>query len=326
MTKVLVFGMGGTIAGAVDNAADNVGYTAGVVAVADILGTALQGTRFASCLAGVEQVRQKDSKDMQLGDWWELARRVRVALERQDIEGVIITHGTDTLEEAAIFLSLVLDRVLQAKKPVVLTCAMRPATSFAPDGPQNVRDAFAVATDPHACGVLLVCAGKILAGNDLRKAHPYRIDAFESVSGATLGYVEEAMVRWLASTVPVWAHAGGFSHKAYDESNPVSVALVFSHSHVDNASVQALVSWAALGKLRGVVVAGTGNGSVHESLQEGLQQLHGLGVELVLTTRCMAGKVIGTGYGSRYQELCAAMTPFQARIVLMLALQSPASE
>jgi L-asparaginase len=105
--------------------------------------------------------------------------------------GVVITHGTDTLEETAFFLH----SVLAPAKPVVLTCAMRPATALSPDGPQNVRDAIAVAATAGAQGVTVVCAGTVHSGVDVQKVHTYRLDAFASGDAGPIGYVEEGAVR-----------------------------------------------------------------------------------------------------------------------------------
>ncbi|WP_372659818.1 asparaginase, partial [Hydrogenophaga sp.] len=133
---------------------DNVGYVAGEVGVGDLLAA-------VPALAGealdVEQVAQLDSKDMGFAVWQALAQRVAFHLDRPDVEAVVITHGTDTLEETAFFLQA----LLQPAKPVVLTCAMRPATALVPDGPQNLLDAVAVARWTGASGVVAVCAGQV---------------------------------------------------------------------------------------------------------------------------------------------------------------------
>ncbi|MGQ0711737.1 MAG: asparaginase [Rhodoferax sp.] len=319
MGSVVVLGMGGTIAGAASQADDNVGYVAGAVGVDQILGNALTGSALAQSVARVEQVRQKDSKDMDLDDWWVLHERVRLALEDDAIGGVVITHGTDTLEEAAVFLSLLLDESLQFKKPVVFTCAMRPATAQSPDGPQNLRDALAVALDPLARGVLLVCAGKVLAGHSVRKSHPYRVDAFESVDGGVLGFVEEGKPRWICDVVRPWRYAGWASRCQRPKEWP-GVDIVLSYSGARTAYFATLLALASQGQLNALVVGGTGNGSIHARLMDVLVQLRSMGVEVVVTSRCMAGSVIGPSLGGEYQSMCSAMTPFQARIALTLGL------
>ena len=137
---------------------------------------------------------QVDSKDMSFEIWRQLALRCDHWLAQEDVGGVVITHGTDTLEETAYFLHAVL---APRKKPVVLTCAMRPATAFMPDGPQNLLDAIAVASAPGARGVVAVCAGVIHSALDVAKRHTYRLDAFSSGDAGPVGYVEEGQLRLL---------------------------------------------------------------------------------------------------------------------------------
>ncbi|MBX9833301.1 MAG: asparaginase, partial [Burkholderiaceae bacterium] len=147
-------GTGGTIAGTSAQAGDNIGYTAAQVGVAQLL-QAVPGLHAVASALHTEQVAQIDSKDMDGEVWRALALRSAHHLADPEVRGIVITHGTDTLEETAWFLHQVLD----ARKPVVLTCAMRPATALAPDGPQNLLDAVAVALTPGATGVLMVASG-----------------------------------------------------------------------------------------------------------------------------------------------------------------------
>ena len=141
--KVVVLGTGGTIAGTASTAGDNVGYTAAQVTVRDLLAAipglprALGGRQLVT-----EQVAQVDSKDMSVAIWRDLAARCLHWLQDSSVQGIVITHGTDTLEETAWFLQT----LLNPRKPVVLTCAMRPSTALAPDGPQNLLDAVAAAS------------------------------------------------------------------------------------------------------------------------------------------------------------------------------------
>ena len=141
--RLVILGTGGTIAGRAAQASDHVGYVAGQVGVGELV-------QAVPALAGlsldVEQVAQVDSKDMGLPVWQALARRIAVHLERPEVSAVIVTHGTDTLEETAF----VLQQLFRPGKPVVLTCAMRPASALVPDGPQNLSDAVAVARHTDA--------------------------------------------------------------------------------------------------------------------------------------------------------------------------------
>ena len=189
--KIVVLGTGGTIAGTSAQAGDNIGYTAAQVGVAQLL-AAVPGLQAMAGTLLTEQVAQIDSKDMDTAVWQALARRCAQHLQDPAVRGVVITHGTDTLEETAWFLDQVLDT---RAKPVVLTCAMRPATALAPDGPQNLLDAVAVASTPGARGVVAVAAGELHGARQVQKVHPYRVNAFSSGEAGPLGWVEEGRVR-----------------------------------------------------------------------------------------------------------------------------------
>ena len=190
--KIVVLGTGGTIAGKAGSAGDNIGYVAGQVGVQELLEAVPGLMQAAQGPLQMEQVAQIDSKDMEFSVWSDLATRCLRYLADDTARAIVITHGTDTLEETAWFLQ----SVLNATKPVVLTCAMRPATAMAPDGPQNLLDAMAVATAPGARGVLAVCAGVVHGARQVQKVHPYRVDAFSSGETGPLGWVEEGHVRW----------------------------------------------------------------------------------------------------------------------------------
>ena len=159
--KIVVFGTGGTIAGKAASMSDNVGYKAGEVAIGELLANipgmqaALQGHELVA-----QQVAQIDSKDIVFDVLCALAMGCRDAMADPDVRGIVITHGTDTLEETAWFLQC----ILSPEKPVVLTSAMRPATALSPDGPQNLLDAVAVALEPDARGVLAVAFAFVNAG------------------------------------------------------------------------------------------------------------------------------------------------------------------
>jgi L-asparaginase len=211
-----------------------------------------------------------------------------------------VTHGTDTLEETAYFLH----RVLAPAKPVVLTAAMRPATSLQADGPQNLLDAVTLAREPGARGVLVVLGGRAFAADGLRKADAYRRDAFE---GPEVARIEEGRVRPTAA----WpsAVALGLGRIAAPVERWPRVAWLTSHAGVDAALVDAAL---AVG-VDGLVVAGTGNGTVHEALLAALSRAQSAGVEVRLTTRCASGRVIG---GAPDQPV----GPAQARVALLLEL------
>lgn len=324
VNKIVVLGTGGTIAGLATNSSDNVGYTAAQVSVSDLLDL-IPGLkmRMAGCELVTEQVAQIDSKDMSFGVWQQLARRVNFYLEQADVKGIIITHGTDTLEETAYFLSAVLPTRQLALKPVVLTCAMRPASSVAPDGPQNLLDAFAVALTPSAAGVMVVCAGTLHGAVEVQKIHPYRLDAFSSGDAGPLGFIEEGVVR-LVRNWPL-PHVNR-AQAAIDTVAKINflprVEIVMNYAGASGFMVDALVRTNGVDPdvppVRGLVIAATGNGSLHHDLEAALLRAQSAGVTVVLATRCSEGQVLPKP-GSPFPD-SRGLSPVKARVALMLAL------
>ena len=320
--KIVVLGTGGTIAGVASRSSDNLAYSAAQLPVSDLL-KGVQG--MAEVLDGSylvsEQVAQLDSKDMTFAVWQQLALRVDQYLAQEDVRGIVITHGTDTLEETAYFLLSVLPIAALARKPVVLTCAMRPATALAPDGPQNLLNAVAVANASGACGVLVVCAGVLHCALDVQKVHPYRLDAFGSGDSGPLGYLEEGVIRlvknWPAALV---GSCEGAMHLIASVTHWPRVEVVLSHAGASGAVVDALLSQEKNGlePLRGLVVAGTGNGSVHQDLELALLRAQARGVRVWRGTRCALGRVLPTA-GQRLPD-SSGLSPVKARIALMLSL------
>ncbi len=320
--KIVVLGTGGTIAGVASHPSDNLAYAAAQLSVADLL-QGVQGMAevLAGCSLVSEQVAQLDSKDMTFAVWQQLALRVDHHLAQDDVRAIVITHGTDTLEETAYFLQAVLPSAALVRKPVVLTCAMRPASAMTPDGPQNLLDAVAVARASGACGVLVVCAGVLHSALDVQKMHPYRLDAFGSGDSGPLGYVEEGAIRlvknWPAALV---GSSEGAMHSIASVRRWPRVELVLSHAGVSGAVVDALFAQGQTGPepLRGLVVAGTGNGSLHQALEAALLRAEAGGVRVWRATRCAWGRVLPTP--GQHLPDSMGLSPVKARIALMLAL------
>jgi len=314
--RVIVLGTGGTIAGRASTAGDNIGYKAGEVGVAELLG-GIDAPDGVSLLA--EQVAQIDSKDMSFAIWQTLARRCAHWLAEPGVAGIVITHGTDTLEETAFFLQ----SVLAPSKPVVLTCAMRPSTALAPDGPQNVRDAVVVVSTPGVQGVVVVCAGTVHSAFDVQKVHAYRLDAFDSGDAGPVAYVEEGALRVLRN----WPAPAGSARLAFERMSGAEswprVEILVSHAEARGAIVDALVQERRLGRadaIEGLVLAATGNGTLHHALEAAALRAQAEGVAVVRATRCSQGRIL-----PRQTEVlrdAGALTPVKARIALMLELLS----
>jgi L-asparaginase len=309
---LVVLGTGGTIAGRASQVGDRHAYQAGLVAVEDLLEgvTPPPGLRL-EC----HQVAQVDSKDMGVPVWRALLQQLQTQLGRPEVRAVVVTHGTDTAEETAFLLQ----RVLAPDKPIVLTCAMRPATALLSDGPQNLEDALTVAADPGARGVLLVCAGRLHSALDVQKVHTHRLDAFDSGDAGALGVIEQGrLTMWRT-----WPGAGSvpdtralLPRLLANEAWP-RVECLFSHAGADGALVRALLAAPEADRPHGLVVAGTGNGTLHQDLEDALRQAQAEGVAVRLTTRCANGRVVGRT-ASGFEAL--PLPPVKARLALMLTL------
>ncbi|MDP3798397.1 MAG: asparaginase [Polaromonas sp.] len=309
---IVILGTGGTIAGRAASASDNIGYTAAEVGIEQLV-AAIPGLADAGPLIA-EQVAQLDSKDMSFAVWAKLAGRVNHFLAQPDVAGIVVVHGTDTLEETAYFLQA----VCSPAKPVVLTCAMRPATALVPDGPQNMLDAVAVARHPGAKGVVAVCAGSVHTARDVQKVHPYQVDAFSSGDAGPLGYVEEGSLRLLRNWPEADANRAPDAKKIMAALDGATdwphVEIVMSHAGARGAVVQALMQQG----VRGLVVATTGNGTVHQALEAALLEAQAAGVSVVRATRCPNGRVLPKP-GDLIPD-SQGLSPVKARIDLMLRL------
>ena len=304
---VVVLGSGGTIAGTSTDRADNIGYSAARLTVDALLDAA---KAHDSGPVETEQVAQVDSKDMSHAVWLQLAQRCAHHLARPEVGAIVVTHGTDTLEETAWFLQ----RVLAPAKPLVITAAMRPATALLSDGPQNLRDALVVARAPGAQGVVAVLHGRVHGARDVRKEHPYRVDAFRSGDAGPIGVVEEGALRrfrnWPAGV------ALGVAALPQDAGGWPRVEIVTSHAGAGGALVRLLGS----DGVNGIVVAGTGNGTLHRDLEAALLEVQRRGVQVLRSSRC-GGRVLAADDA----DLPAAddLTPAKARVELLLRLLVP---
>lgn len=301
----VILGTGGTIAGRAASGSDNVGYTAAQLSVASLVAGV---PALAAWPIEAEQVAQLDSKDMTHSAWAQLAQRAAAHLARPKVDGIVVTHGTDTLEETAYFLH----RMLGPTKPVVLTAAMRPATSLQADGPQNLLDAVTMARERGACGVVVAMGGRVHRADEIRKIESYRIDAFSSGQGGPLALIEEGVVRQLRP----WPDEPGLGLSMAPAGHlPWPwVEIVLSHADADPRAVDALTA----AGVRGLVVAGTGNGTVHEQLQPALQRAQAAGVEVLVTSRCAFGGVVGGAIDS--VAWMGRLSAPQARVELLLRL------
>ena len=311
LPRIAVLATGGTIAGEAGDASKTSGYKAGVLGVDKLLGAVPSLSQVARIHA--EQVASIDSKDMTPALWATLCTRVNALLAQDDIDGIVITHGTDTLEETAYLLHL----TVKSEKPVVLTAAMRPATALSADGPLNLLNAVTVAASRASWkqGVLVAFNNQIHCARDVTKTSTYAVDAFRSPEGGALGWVQDGQVEFQRAVVRPHTLRSPFQIIA---DLPV-VEIVTSYAGASRAAIDAFVA----AGVKGLVIAGTGNGSLHSALQQAVAEAVRQGVAVVRSSRVGAGHVMRNGaapddaLGSITAD---ALNPYKARVLLMLAL------
>ena len=302
---VVILATGGTIAGTAAAATDTTGYRAGALGVEALVAgvPALADHRLES-----EAVAAIDSKDMDEATWQRLAQRAAHHLARPEVAGVVVTHGTDTLEETAYFLH----RVLAPAKPLVLTAAMRPASALSADGPANLLDAVTLAEAPGVRGVSVVFAGAAWAAVGLRKVHTLQTVAFAGSDCGPLARLEGGVVRQFRA----WPEGAalGLERIAADPATWPRVEIVMNHAGADGR----IVDDAVIAGTGGIVVAGTGHGTVSERMAAALARARGEGVRVTRASRCVFGPVLprDASDGDAAGELSAV----QARVELQLAL------
>lgn len=309
--RIAVLATGGTIAGQAGDASKTAGYKAGVVGVDKLLEAVPALSQVAQILA--EQIASIDSKDMSTALWIALSQRINALLAEDDVDGIVVTHGTDTLEETAYFLHL----TVKSDKPVVLTAAMRPSTALSADGPLNLLNAVTVAAQKSAWkqGVLVAFNNQIHSARDVTKTSTYAVDAFRSPEVGALGWVQDGRVEFQRSALRPHTTRTPFDAQA---ALP-AVEIVASYAGASRAAIEAFVAAGA----KGIVIAGTGNGSVHATLQQALADATKQGVAVVRSSRVGSGHVMRNGAASDDalgSVSAGTLNPYKARVLLMLAL------
>ena len=312
LARIVILATGGTIAGAQLKEGEP-GYKAGTVSIPSLVNAAPGLTKLAS-ISG-EQIASIASQDMSDFVWLKLARRARELLASPEVDGIVVTHGTDTLEETGFFLSL----VLRSEKPVVLVGSMRPATSLSPDGPLNLYNAVAVAADPAArgWGVLAVFNDEVHLARAIQKTNTTAVQTFISPNRGKLGEVYYGKVIYFSSAAPLPTTTTTFALDSI-EALP-RVDIVCAHEGADDTFVKAAVAAGA----KGIVLAGVGDGNASKEMIAALVEAAKRGVVVVRSTR------VGSGIVRRNIELdddgfgfVAAfdLNPQKARILLRMTL------
>jgi len=329
MSHVLILGTGGTIAGTGRDGAPTWAYRAAQLGVAQLVAAV---PALANVPLATQQVAQIDSKDMTWSVWQALAHALDAAMRDAEVEAVVITHGTDTLEETAWLLHQLHD----GGKPIVLTAAMRPATAPDADGPRNLRDAVRtaqLAARQGLGGVVAVLHGRVWAGIDVRKSHSHDLDAFDGGGALPLALLDEAgelqPSGCALASAGDWPRGEALGWGRLAVHAPPRVEVITSHADADGWLLDAALRQSADDAvsadadrrdrvLRGVVVAGTGHGTVHAGLESALQRAAAQGVEVWRSTRVARGGVMPRE--GDVWPAAGALTPAQARVALQLRL------
>lgn len=326
LPKVYILATGGTIAGSGSSATKS-NYSAGQVAIGALL-DAVPAIKEVADVEG-EQVVNIGSQDMSDDVWLVLAKRVNELLSRSDVNGVVITHGTDTMEETAFFLSL----TVKSDKPVVLVGAMRPSTAISADGPANLYNAVITAASPASKerGVLVCMNGKVYGAADVTKTNTTSVETFQSPNSGALGYIHNGEVFYYhapscGNGCTDYVHKGSLSNESRTPYFNVEglyslpkVGIAYGYSNVQGDVVEMMIEKG----YKGIVYAGVGNGNIHKNVFPLLEKARKDGIIVVRSSRVPTGATTLDAEvdDNKYQFVASwGLNPQKARILLMLAL------
>lgn len=311
--NVVILATGGTIAGAGSTSTTTVGYTAAVTPVDTLITNVPELAKVANVKG--EQVAQIASESMTMDIWLKLANRVNQLLAQDNVDGIVITHGTDTLEETAYFLDL----VVKSEKPVVLVGSMRPGTAMSADGSLNLYRAVILAGNKDAIGkgVLVMLNDTINAGREVTKTITDRVDTFKAPELGALGvFTGDQPVFYRQS---VRRHTAASEFDVSDLTSLPRVDIVYHYAGNAGTMIDAAVQAGA----KGIVHAGTGNGSIAKAEYPAVENALKQGVVFVRSARVGNGIIARNGEANddKYGFVASDnLNPQKARILLMLAL------
>ena len=310
--NIHILATGRTIAGT-GASATNTNYTAGQVAIGTLLDAVPEVNKIANVTG--EQIVKIGSQDMNDAVWLTLAKRINELLKRGDVDGIVITHGTDTMEETAFFLNL----TVKSDKPVVLVGAMRPSTAMSADGPLNLYNAVvtAAAKESKGKGVVIAMNGLILGAQGATKMNTVDVQTFQSPNSGALGYVLNGKVSYNMESLKRHTTKSEFDVTNLDKLP--KVGIVYSYSNVDADVMTPFLN----GGYQGIVHAGVGNGNIHQNLFPMLEKARKQGILVVRSSRVPTGPTTLDAEvdDNKYQFVASQeLNPQKARVLLMLAL------
>lgn len=314
--NIHILATGGTIAGT-GSSATHTNYTAGQVAIGALLSAVPEVKNIANVTG--EQIVKIGSQDMNNEVWLTLAKKINELLGRADVDGIVITHGTDTMEETAFFLNL----TVKSDKPVVLTGAMRPSTAMSADGPLNLYNAVvtAAAKESKGQGVVVAMNGLILGAESVVKMNTVDVQTFQAPNSGALGYILNGKVFYNQATLK--KHT---TQSVFDVTTLTSlpkVGIVYSYSNIEADMMTPLLS----GNYKGIIHAGVGNGNIHKDIFPLLIDARKKGIQVVRSSRVPTGPTTLDAEvdDASYQFVASQeLNPQKARVLLMLALTKTA--
>jgi L-asparaginase len=312
--NVMILATGGTIAGTGASSTATVGYQAATVGVQRLI-EAVPELKKAANVKG-EQVFQIASENMNNDYWLKLAKRVNELLAQDDVDGIVITHGTDTIEETAYFLNL----VVKSKKPVVIVGAMRPSTAISADGPINLYNAVILAGSPDAVGkgVLVVLNDQISGAREVTKTNTANTDTFRSWELGFMGYMQDNKPHFYR--VSTRKHTADTEFDVSKLDALPQVDIVYGYANMNRVAVDAFVNAGA----KAIVHAGVGDGSLaRPAVEPALIEARKKGVIIVRSSRVGNGIVARNGEAKDDEMdyvVSDTLNPQKARILVMLAL------
>lgn len=312
LPHIKILATGGTIAGGAASAGKLTGYTAGALSVQSLIDAVPQLTEIAAVSS--EQLANIDSCNITSDLWFKLAARCNELMADESVDGIVITHGTDTLEETAYFLNL----TVKGSKPLVLTGAMRPATAISADGPLDLLNAVKTAAcrEADGQGVMIVMNDIIMAARYATKTSAFKVEAFQAQPYGQLGTIAGGKVYFEAQVKKRHTEQSAFAGKNYDILPRVDI--IYTHCDDDGVLIEAAVKAGA----QGLVYAGSGMGSIHAGAEQALMRAAAHGIAVVRSTRVSEGRVLAAN--PKWDEagfICGGnLNPQKARILLQLAL------
>jgi glutamin-(asparagin-)ase len=312
LPNVVILATGGTIAGAGASAVNSATYAAAKVGVEKLIAGLPELSKVANVRG--EQVFQVASESLTNDNLLTLAKRVSALSKQADVDGIVITHGTDTLEETAYFLTL----TVHTNKPIVVVGSMRPGTALSADGALNLYDAVNVAGSKDAMGkgVLVTMNDNIDSGRDVSKNVNIKTNAFSSQWGP-LGMIVEGKNYWFRAPVKRHTMNSEFDIDSITALPPVEIAM--GYEGVSSVAIDAIAKSGAKALIHG----GTGNGSVADRIVPNLQKARSDGVIVIRSARVPDGFVIRNAEqpDDKYDWVVAHdLRPQKARILAMVAL------